>query len=157
MHVIIKLAKQLKMALVEIEYYFAPIWRLKKSGAAIGKNVFIGLHTYVELENAHLLTIEDDAVLSAHTKIVLHDSSLNNTLGEAIVFKRVVIKKRAYIGANSLLMPGSVVGEKTIVGANSLVTGVLAPNSVYVGQPAKRISSLHELAQKRAKQKKTSL
>lgn len=52
---------------------------------------------------------------------------------------KVVLGKHAVVGSNSVLLPGSVLGEGTSVGALSVVRGRLEPWSVYLGNPAKRI------------------
>lgn len=139
-------------------YYLDPIGRLQRSGAKVGQEVFIGRHTYVELENASLLTIEDRVVLAAHTKIILHDSSLNNITGAPIRYAPVVLRHQCYIGANTTILPGSEVGQSTIVGANSLVKGTLKPHSVYVGQPAKYLCSIKDLERRwRSKSQRSGL
>lgn len=143
----------LKIFLLEIWYYLDPIGRLKRSGAKIGESVFFGRHTYVELENAFLVTIENQVVISAHTRIILHDSSLNNVSGNPILYGKVILHQNCYIGANTTILPGTEVGQSTIVGANSLVKGVLKPNSVYFGQPAKYYCSIKQLQKKWLKKK----
>lgn len=135
---------------------FMPAYRLRKSGAKVGKNVFFGNGVYIELENANLLEIGDGAVLSAFCKIILHDSSLNNTAGFDVLYGKVVIGKNAYIGAGSIILPGTVVGEGSIVGAGSLVKGILKRNSVYAGNPAKYLGSIKNL-EIRWRKKKDSL
>lgn len=45
----------------------------------------------------------------------------------------------AYIGANSVIMPGVTIGEGAVVGANSLVDRNLKPWSIYFGNPVKKI------------------
>lgn len=148
--------EQLKQIYLDLSFRFFPIWRLNKSGASVGENVFVGKNVYIELENAPLLTIEDDAVLSAFTKIILHDSSLCNTLGHDCLYGKVIIKENCYIGANCVILPGTEVGANTIVGANSLVKGKLKSNSVYMGSPAKYYCSISQL-EKRWKNKKNKL
>lgn len=132
----------------DLWYTLDPVGRLHRSGAKIGNNVFFGLHTFVELENARLLTIEDNAVISAHSKIILHDSSLSRIANVKPRYGTVILRKNCYIGANSTILYGSDIGENTIVGANSLVKGSLKPNSVYVGQPVQRLCSTQELQKK---------
>lgn len=139
---------KIKGVYLDICWYFFPVWRLKKSGAKVGKNVFIGRHVYVELENAHLLTIEDGVVIAAYSKIILHDSSLNNINGYDILYGQVRLKKNSYIGANVTILPGTVIEEKSLIGANSLVKGLTKKDSVYVGQPARRICSTSDLQKK---------
>lgn len=126
---------------------------LKKRGAIIGKNVYIGLNVFVELENAKFLTIEDDVVIAAFTKIILHDSSLNNVTDDDIIYGKVVLKRNCYIGADSILLPGAVIGENSIIGAGSLVKGSVKSNSVYMGRPAKYYCSIKQLSLKCKKNK----
>lgn len=138
-------------------FKFWPAYRLKKSGAKIGKNVFFGDYVYVELENAKYLTIEDDVVLAAFTKIILHDSSLNNVDGGDILYGQVILKKNCYVGANTTVLPGTIIGENTIVGAHSLVKGILKSNSVYAGVPVKFLYTVKEMKRKWQKNRSNKL
>jgi acetyltransferase-like isoleucine patch superfamily enzyme len=52
---------------------------------------------------------------------------------------RVVIKKDAFVSANSIIMPGVVVGEGAVVGANSIVNKDVPPYEIVFGSPAKKI------------------
>ena len=127
------------------EFKFFPAYRLRKSGARVGKNIFFGDWVYVELENAKYLEIEDEVVLSAFSKIILHDSSLFNTANGEVKYGKVVLKKNCYLGANTLVLPNTEVGENTIIGAGSLLKGKYLANSVYAGVPAKYLYSLSEM------------
>ncbi|OQA23344.1 MAG: dTDP-4-amino-4,6-dideoxy-D-glucose acyltransferase [Chloroflexi bacterium ADurb.Bin360] len=51
----------------------------------------------------------------------------------------VRIEKHAIIGANSVVLPGVVIGEGAVVGANSLITKSCDPWTINVGSPAKPI------------------
>lgn len=51
----------------------------------------------------------------------------------------IEIKKHAIIGANSVVLPGVIIGEGAIVGANSLVKTNLKPWTMYAGSPVKPI------------------
>ncbi|MEO5972378.1 MAG: acyltransferase [Sphingomicrobium sp.] len=53
----------------------------------------------------------------------------------------VSIGRYGGVGSGSVLLPGSVLGEGTVVGAQSLVTKPLAPWGVYFGAPVKRIKN----------------
>lgn len=50
-----------------------------------------------------------------------------------------VLKDRVVVWANSVICGGVVIGENSIIGANSLVVKDVPPNSVYAGNPAKFI------------------
>jgi len=64
--------------------------------------------------------------------------------GNKLHIKRVKLGNNCTIGAKSIVMPGAVIGDGTIVGAMSLVpkNAVLEPNSVYVGIPVRKLKSL---------------
>ncbi|MFR2812259.1 MAG: DapH/DapD/GlmU-related protein [Escherichia coli] len=58
--------------------------------------------------------------------------------------KPVILKKGCWIGANVTILPGVVVGENSVVGANSVVTKSISPFTVVAGNPAKIIKKLNE-------------
>ena len=45
-------------------------------------------------------------------------------------------------------MGGAIIGDNTIIGASTVVSGRLEPNSVYAGNPAKRILSIEDYREK---------
>jgi serine acetyltransferase len=52
------------------------------------------------------------------------------------------------IGINSIILPNVEIGPNSIVGAGSIVTNNIPPNSVYAGNPAKYICSVSEYLEK---------
>lgn len=56
--------------------------------------------------------------------------------------KPVAIHDNAWVGSNVLILPGSVVGEGSIVSAHSVVSGTVAPYTIVAGNPARRIGTL---------------
>ncbi|MCT7636398.1 acyltransferase [Aliarcobacter butzleri] len=55
--------------------------------------------------------------------------------------KEVIIGKHSIVGAGSIIMPGVVLAEGTSVGALSLVRKKTEEWSIYLGNPAKKITS----------------
>ncbi len=53
----------------------------------------------------------------------------------------VHIHKHAIVGANSVILPGVVIGEGVAIGANSLVKKDCEPWTTYFGSPAKPIGA----------------
>jgi virginiamycin A acetyltransferase len=49
----------------------------------------------------------------------------------------ILIEDDVWIGANSVLLDGSILRRGSVVGANSLVMGELEPYSIHVGSPAR--------------------
>lgn len=56
--------------------------------------------------------------------------------------KDVVINEDCWIGMNSVILPGVILGKHTIVGAGSVVTKSFDGNCVIAGNPAKKIKDL---------------
>lgn len=48
-----------------------------------------------------------------------------------------LVKKGASIGSNSTILPGITIGESAMVGAGSVVTKDVRPNTIVVGNPAR--------------------
>jgi acetyltransferase-like isoleucine patch superfamily enzyme len=58
---------------------------------------------------------------------------------QGFISKGVVIGNNVWVGAGSTILDGTVVGENTIVVANSLLNRRYPPNSILQGNPAKVI------------------
>lgn len=55
-------------------------------------------------------------------------------------FSETVVQKGASIGANATILPGVTIGQNAMVGAGSVVTKDVPPNSIVVGNPARIVS-----------------
>ncbi len=54
----------------------------------------------------------------------------------------IVVQDNVWIGAGAMLMPGTHVGEGSIVAARAVVSGNVAPYTIVAGSPARRIGKL---------------
>lgn len=116
-----------------------------KGGIRIGRNVHIS--AFASVVGQAPIDFEDFSGIS--NKVAVFSSTddfvkgmTNPTIPDN--FRRlkhlpVRLGKHAVVGSNSVLLPGSELGEGTSVGALSVVRGKLDPWSVYMGNPAKRI------------------
>ena len=110
----------------------------------IGANVKIGKNVSIMYNllcmSAGGITIEDGALIAANCSLI----SNNHDFKERAILtcKPVVIKKKAWIGAGSTILPGVTVGENAIVAAGSVVTKDVAPNTLVAGVPAKFIKNI---------------
>lgn len=129
---------------------YTPRELIEKFGGKVGRGVFIGKDVLIDYDYAFLLEIGDGAVISARTIIELHDSSLPNVFGKGKnKIGRVIIGPRAYIGVNSVILPGIKIGRGAIVGACSLVNKDIPPGEVWAGIPVRFICMVNELQKKR--------
>lgn len=56
-----------------------------------------------------------------------------------LIIKPVIFERFVVVGVNCCVMPGVILGEGSVVGANSVVTKNTEPWTVYVGSPARSI------------------
>ena len=56
------------------------------------------------------------------------------------IYGDIIIEDDAYIGAGSIIMPGTIIHEGAVVGANTFVRGELEPWTIYVGSPCRAVS-----------------
>jgi acetyltransferase-like isoleucine patch superfamily enzyme len=63
---------------------------------------------------------------------------------EIDVVRPIYVGDNVYFGYGCLVMPGATVGNNVVVGAGSVVTGVIPDNCVVGGVPAKVIKSVED-------------
>ena len=56
---------------------------------------------------------------------------------ERLEITQTLVKNGASIGANATIVFGNIIGENSLVGAGSVVTKNVEPNTIVVGNPAK--------------------
>lgn len=128
---------------------------LRKQGVKIGANfnIFNPQNTMIDVQNPHLLTIGDDVNITGPVTILTHDYSwsvLKRIYGEVVGKQKCVnIGNNVFIGWGATILPGTIIGDNVIVGANSVVSGVLEEGYIYAGNPAKKIISIDEFYCKR--------
>lgn len=128
---------------------------LRKIGCSIGADVkmFRPMNTTIDIQNPHLLSIGNHVMMTGPVTILTHDYSwsvLKRKYGTIFGNQRkTVIEDNVFIGWGSTILAGSHIGANTIIGANSVVSGVVNGNSVYAGNPARKIMTLDEFYNKR--------
>lgn len=83
------------------------------------------------------ITIDDEALIAANVQLISNNHDLENRA--IITCKPVHICRRAWIGAGATILPGVTVGENSVVGAASVVTRNVEPNTIVAGNPARVI------------------
>lgn len=109
-------------------------------GVKISKNVEIGY--FVTLDNLYpeRITIEEGATITFGTVILAHDEARAYVRGGKEFLAEVHIGRKAFIGVNSVVMPGVTVGDSAIIGAGSVVTRDVCDNTTVVGVPARPLA-----------------
>ncbi len=114
-----------------------------QKGAKIGKNCKIQSHTFI----CEGVTIEDNVFVS-HNVTFINDLYPRATAEDGRLQTEAdwtciptFVKQGASIGSSVTLLCGITVGENAIVGAGSMVTKDVPPNTIVAGNPAKVIKS----------------
>lgn len=85
------------------------------------------------------VVIGDDTGIGGHCLIFTHGAWLSNLEGYPVTYEPVTLGKSVWLPWRVFLMPGTTIGDGSVIGANSLVSGTIPPNSLAVGSPAKVI------------------
>jgi acetyltransferase-like isoleucine patch superfamily enzyme len=112
-----------------------------QKNAEIGRNVKVSSHTFV----CEGVKIEDDVFIGHNVSFIndkypraTSDSGELQTDADWQVV-RTVVKRGASIGTSCTILCGVTVGEFAIVGAGSVVTRDVLPNTVVAGNPARTL------------------
>lgn len=106
-----------------------------RSKIKIGENTCIGGNAKILDNDFHPIEVESRNKL-------LHDSNGGNS--ELIPAKPIKIGKNCFIGCNSIILKGTILGDGCVVGAGAIVSGKFEDNCVIAGNPARVIKKLKE-------------
>ena len=104
-----------------------------KDNLKLGYKTDIGTFTYINAKDG--VTIEDFVQIGSHCSIY-SVSTIDDKEGT------VTLKENCKIGTHSVIMPGVIVGQNSIIGAFSFVNKDIPDNVTAVGVPAKVIKKV---------------
>jgi acetyltransferase-like isoleucine patch superfamily enzyme len=101
----------------------------------VGRNCQIQQLTFIN--PAQSIVIGDDSGIGGHCLIFGHSSFHSQFEGYPVEFAPIEIGSRVGLGWRVFVLSGSKIGDGVKVGANSVVSGIIPPNSLAVGYPAR--------------------
>ena len=106
-----------------------------QSKILIGNEVDIGDSSYI---GAHgQIIIGDNTAIAGGVTILSTD--FHGIDGEPTKERPILIGRHVWIGLKAIILEGVTIGDNAIVGAGSVVTKSVAPNSIVAGNPARFI------------------
>lgn len=140
-----------------------PSWKFRKviycmCGMKIGKRSRIGIGTSVVtprgiiigersvinekcyLDGRSGITIGNDVSISFGTVLITGTHSLNSD-DFHYVGHEVLIEDHVWVGTHAIILDGSIIHSKAVIGAGCVFKGVADESGVYVGNPPKMIKS----------------
>lgn len=127
-----------------IRHFYSLEQQARMCGVKMGKNNQI-FGTFWSSE-PYLIEIGNDCQITGGVRIFTHGGAKVARIIDPSFdcFGKVKIGNNVYIGTNSLIMPGVIVGDNVLIAAGSVVTRSIPDNVVIGGNPAHVICSFDD-------------
>jgi len=112
------------------------------SKLVVGRNCQIMQMTFINPTRS--ITIGDDTGIGGHCLLFGHTSWLSQFEGYPVDFQSIEIGRSVSLAWRVFLLPGTRIGDGAVIGANSLVKGIIPPRCLAVGFPARVVSTTPE-------------
>jgi acetyltransferase-like isoleucine patch superfamily enzyme len=89
-----------------------------------------------------LIEIGDHVAVSNGSKFITHDGSIwimEEKHPNLDLFGPIKIGNNSFIGMDAIILPNTTIGSNCIIGAGSVIRGIIPDNSLVIGNPGKVI------------------
>ncbi len=111
-----------------------------------GKNIKIGKNVWIQRGCTFMdrggITLGDNVFIAPKVNLVTLNHPLDPVKRSGTVCKPIVIEDGVWIGIDSTVLQGVIIGKNSVVAANSLVNRDVPPNVVVAGNPAKIVKRI---------------
>lgn len=115
-----------------------------QKNAVVGKNCKISSHTFI-CEGVHI----EDNVFVGHNVTFINDKFPRSTNPDGNMQSeadwqvvKTYVKKGASIGSSATILCGVTIGENAVVGAGSVITKDVLPDTIVAGVPARELKKV---------------
>jgi hypothetical protein len=106
---------------------------------------------------AKSITIGDDSVVGGHGLLFGHNSWQNRFDGYGVDFEPIEIGNRVALSWRVFVLPGTKIGDGSVIAPDSLVTKSIPPMSLAAGYPARVISKAPDFPEKLSAEQKVGI
>lgn len=124
----------------------------------INPGVYFDSRDYSKIKIGNNVTISREVMFLTHDYSIYHavkNIELADLENKKILFlMEIHIGENVFIGARASILPGTNIGNNSIIGAGAVVKGNIPENSIVIGNPAKVIGNVDEWAKKQLELKR---
>ncbi|RTZ02055.1 acyltransferase [Flavobacterium bomense] len=114
------------------------------------------ISTQVRFDDFDKIHLSERVVISEKVILLTHDYSLttglialgNSPKTDIAFIKKISIGKNVFIGMGAIIMPGTVIHDNVLIGAGSVIRGIIKSDSIVIGNPGQIIGKLTDKAKK---------
>ncbi len=120
---------------------FPPFYTAFGKTTRVGKEVFVNFGcTFLDQGG---ITVEDGVFVGPGAKILTEGHPEQPALRHTLLTKPVTLRRKAWIGAGAVILPGVTVGRNAVVAAGAVVTRDVPDNSIVAGVPARILRNIN--------------
>lgn len=111
-----------------------------------GKEIKIGKNVFINFDCVFLglggITIEDNVLIAPKVSLLSEGHPVSPEIRHSLVPGHIHIKKKSWIGAGAIILPGVTIGENSVVASGAVVSKDVPDNTVVAGVPAKIVKQI---------------
>jgi acetyltransferase-like isoleucine patch superfamily enzyme len=124
-----------------------------RSSVVVKKNGQLNTGTNLRMSNSAIycadkITIGDNVMIGGSCRIwdtdfhPLHPGTRTDNPNEGYKTKPIIIGNNVFIGGFSIILKGTKIGDGSIIGAGSVVSGIIPSGEIWAGNPARFIKKV---------------
>ncbi|WP_279006562.1 acyltransferase [Thomasclavelia cocleata] len=116
----------------------------EKAKLIIDDNVFINSNTIITCRDK--IYIGKNTIIAPNVMIFDHDHKIKNgrVLHNDYELDEIIIGENVWIGAGSIILRGSKIGDNSIIAAQSVVKGEIPSNTIYIQSRNLNLKDINE-------------
>lgn len=119
--------------------------QLVADGLQLGERASVAPRAYLDPGRPWLIAIGEDSVVSDFAIIMAHDPGPENRVAKRV--GRVVLGKRVFVAPGAIILPGTTIGDDSVIDLRAVVCGDIPPGSFVSGNPGRIEGKVEDMAQ----------